>query len=109
MPNKTILDGHRRQTLFKGIAASITGSTGLGTYDTAKYSRFIGVFSVVGSVNFRWRMGVESGNFQVNSSVTINSGSFCFDQLNFGRYPDFAFVAANSQVLTYAILGEPLR
>jgi hypothetical protein len=35
------------------------------------YSRFTGLFAVVGSVTLRWRMGVESANFQVSPSVWL--------------------------------------
>ena len=87
MPITAIIDGHGRKTLFSGVAASVPGSTGLGTYDTSKFSRFTGLFSVVGSTTFRWRMGVASANFQVSSSGVINSGSAVFDQLNrYGIY-----------------------
>jgi hypothetical protein len=72
-------------------------------------ARFGVLSSVVGSVTVRWRMGVQSGNFQVSSSVVINSGAAVFDQLNYGKFTEFGFVAANSQTPTYLVVAEPLR
>ena len=55
------------------------------------------------------RYGVNSGAYQVTSSVLINSSGYVFDQINYGRYTDFAFTAINSQTPFYLIAGEPLR
>ena len=91
MPIRSIIDGQTKHTLFSGTAASVPGSTGLGAYSTSKYARFGGVLSVVGSVTLRWRMGIDDGNYQVTSSVVINSGAAVFDVLNYGRFTDFNY------------------
>jgi hypothetical protein len=67
------------------------------------------LFSVVGSATLQWRYGVSSGQYQVTSSVAIGSGGYVFDQLNYGRFVDFAFTAINSQTPSYFIAAEPLR
>jgi hypothetical protein len=92
-----------------GGATTIPGSTDLGTYQTGGFSRLTGIFSTVGSMTLQYRMGVHSGNYQVTSSVVINSGGSTFDVLNFGLYVNFTVTAANSQVPTYVVLVEPLR
>ena len=97
MPISAIIEGHGRKTLFSGVAASVSGSTGLGTFDTTKYSRFTGLFSVVGSITLRWRLGIQSGTYVVTSSTIINSGSAVFETTNFGKYSEWTFLAANSQ------------
>ncbi len=94
--------------LLQGIATSIPGSTDLGTFSTAGYGRLTGLLSVTGSVTLTYRMGVASGNYQVTSSVVVNSGGGAFDVLSFGRYTNFAFIA-NSQTPTYFVSGEPMR
>ncbi len=109
MPISSIIDGHARKTLFSGNAASVPGSTGHGVYDVSKFSRFTGLFSVVGSVTLRWRLGVQSGNYVVTSSTVINSGPAVFETLNYGKYSEWTFSAANSQTPTYMIAAEPLR
>jgi hypothetical protein len=60
-------------------------------------------------MTLRWQMGVHSGNFQVTSSIVINSGATIFDQLNYGIYVNFTVTAANSQTPTFFLLGEPIR
>ena len=60
-------------------------------------------------MTLRWQMGVHSGDYQVTSSVVINSGSLVFDQLNYGLYANFTITAANSQTPKYLMRGEPLR
>lgn len=54
-------------------------------------------------------MGVHSGDYQVTSSIVINSGATLFDQLNYGLYANFSIIAANSQTPDYVVLGEPIR
>jgi hypothetical protein len=106
---------HGRFPLFQspsnpgGNSTTIPGPTNLGAYDTGGYSRLAGLFSTVGSMTLRWQMGVYSGNYQVASSVVINSGGTIFDVINYGRFTNFTITAANSQTPTYVILGEPLR
>ena len=109
MPITAIIEGAARKTLFSGAAATVVGSTGLGVYDVSKYSRFTGLFSVVGSVTLRWRMGVQSGSYVVTSSTVINSGPAVFETLNYGRFSEWTFLAANSQTPTYIVQAEPLR
>ena len=106
----TIVKGHARQSLVAQTNFSVPGSTGLGTFLVTQYSRFAGLFSVTGSVTFRYAMGINSGVFQVTSSFVVNSGPAVFDVLNFGRYCDFSFSAANSQSMpAILIYAEPLR
>ncbi len=97
--------------MFSNTALTVPGSTGLGAYDVKAYSRFTGLFSVVGSLTFLYRLGVNSGTYQVSSSFVVNSGGSAFDVLNVGgNVADFSFSAANSQSNVVAhVLGEPLR
>jgi hypothetical protein len=67
------------------------------------------MFSSVGSMTLRWQMGVHSGDYQVTSSVVINSGATTFDQVNYGLYVNFTVTAANSQAPRFFLLGEPIR
>jgi hypothetical protein len=67
------------------------------------------MFSTVGSLTLRWQMGVHSGDFQVTSSIVINSGNTVFDQVNYGLYVNFTVTVANSQTPDYLMMGEPLR
>src|SRR5688572_19173362 len=97
MPGSTLIDGHSRKTLFSAAPGGVVGSTGLGVYRVDKYSRLAGLFSVVGSATLQWRYGVSSGQYQVTSSVVINSGGYLFDQINYGRFVEFGFNAVNSQ------------
>jgi hypothetical protein len=69
----------------------------------------VGLFQSVGSMTLRWQMGVHSGDYQVTSSIVINSGNTVFDQLNYGLYVNFTITAANSQTPKYLMIGEPLR
>ena len=109
MPNNM---RHGRFAFFRspsvpgGTNTTIPGSTDLGTYQTGGFSRLTGIFSTVGSMTLQYRMGVHSGNYQVTSSVVINSGGTVFDVLNYGLYVNFTLTAANSQTPSYIILGE---
>ena len=106
---------HGRFTFFRspatpgGNPTTIPGSIDFGTFQCGGFSRFTEMFSTVGSMTLRWSMGVHSGNYQVTSSVVINSGGTVFDVLNYGLYVNFSIIAANSQTPSYIILGEPLR
>jgi hypothetical protein len=93
MAQTTILEGHARKTLFSGVAVGVVRSTGLGVCNAAKFSRFTGLFSIVGSATLQWKMGVQSGNFQVTSVVAINSGPYIFDQINYGCVLDVALLS----------------
>ena len=103
------IDGNRRTAFIKSTSISVTGSTGLGIYDTAQYSRLAGFVTVTGSVTLRFRSGVNSAAFQISSSFAINSGPFIIDQINFGHVLDLSFTAANSQIASVLIYGESLR
>lgn len=110
------ITGHGRRELFSGVnsQANQGGSVDFGTYDVDKYSRFSGVVLAdsIGAtgITFRYRMGVQSGNFQVSSTVNVGSGGYSFDALNLGRYADFAFTAIDTDTsFTIGIYGEPLR
>ena len=91
------------------MPTTIPGSTDLGTYQVGGFSRFCGMFLSVGSMTLQWRLGVHSGDYQVTSSIVINSGASVFDQINYGLYVNFTITAANSQVPKYVIVAEPLR
>lgn len=92
-----------------GAATTIPGSTDLGTFQCGGFSRFTGIFSTVGSMTLRYQMGVNSGNYQVSSSIVVNSGGAVFDVINYGLYVNFTITAANSQTPTFFLLGEPIR
>jgi hypothetical protein len=110
MAGSQIIKGTGRRTLFSGISTTgIVNSVGLGVYNVAGFCRFAGLFTVTGSVNFQWRMGVSSGSWSATSSTVINSGGFILDNLIFGNYAEFSFTAANSQTPTYMVAGEAIR
>jgi hypothetical protein len=92
-----------------GKNTTVISGTDLGTYQTGGFSRLTGIFSTVGSMTLRYQIGVHSGNYQVTSSVVINSGASVFDVLNFGLYVNFTVTQANSQVPTFLVMGEPIR
>ena len=110
------IGGHGRNNLFSRVGSQATqgGSIDFGQFEVQQFSRFTGLIrpDSVGAtgLTFRWRMGINSGAFQVSSSVTVGSGGAAFDQINFGRYTDFSFTAIDSTT-TYGIviMGEPLR
>ena len=109
MPITNILEGAAQKTLFSGVAATVVGSTGLGVFDTSKFSQFTGMLSVTGSVTLRWRLGIQSGTYLVTSSMIVNSGPAIFSTANFGKYSEWGFSAANSQTPSYIVQAEPLR
>lgn len=105
-----IVDGHGRKSLVGETALSVPGSTGLGTFYVAGYSRFAGLFNIVGSITLQYQMGVNSGTYQVSSTFTVNSGGSNFDVLNFGHYAQFTISVANSQDGVVAfVYGDPSR
>jgi hypothetical protein len=85
MPNNI---RHGRFAFFRspstpgGTNTTIPGSTDLGTYQAGGFSRLTGIFSTVGSMTLRYSMGCHGGNYQVTSSVAINSGGTVFDVIN---------------------------
>jgi hypothetical protein len=106
------IKGHGRRSLIANVAASVPGSTGIsfGVFDVTQYSRFTGLISCIGSVTVRYQLGINSGAYQVTSSFVANSGGSSFDVLNpGGRFADISISAANSQVLAFGFIGEPLR
>jgi hypothetical protein len=106
---------HGRYAFFRlpatpgGSPTTIPGSINPGTFQCGGFSRFVGMFSGVGSMILRWQMGVHSGDYQVTSSIVINSGNTIFDQLNVGLYVNFTVTAAASQQVRYLMIEEPLR
>ena len=106
---------HARFALFRnpatpgGTPSRVDSGSDLGTFQVGGFSRFVGMFQSVGSLTLQWRMGVHSGDYQVTSSMVINSGNVIFDQLNYGVYVNFTITAANSQTPKYLMIGEPLR
>lgn len=106
---------HARFAFFRspsspgGSPTTIPGSTDLGTFQCGGFSRFVGMFSTVGSMTLRWQMGIHSGDYQVTSSILISSGNTIFDQLNFGVYVNFAIISANSQTPDFLVMSEPMR
>jgi hypothetical protein len=111
MAGTNFIRGHSRRTLVSNTALSVTGSTGLGAFNVQPYSRLTGLFSVVGSLTFQYRLGINSGSWLVSSTFVVNSGGSVFDVLNIGgNVADFGFTAANSQAnIAVNLLGEPLR
>ena len=105
------IDGHSRQALVEQNQQDITtgGSADFGQFSVARYSRFTGLWSTVGSLTLRYRMGVASGAFQVSSTIAVNSGPGVIDVLNYGQFADFAITAARSTVYNLLVNGEPLR
>lgn len=106
----TIIDGQGRSQLFSFVGSSITGSFGIGVYNVSGFARLTGLTSAVGSFTFRYRLGISSGNYQVASSFAVNSGGSSFDVLNPGAgWVEFAITAANSQLFSLNVRGEPIR
>lgn len=105
------LKGHGRRVLFSSTALSIPGSTALVAANAQPYSRFTGIVSIIGSVTVQYRLGVNSGTYQVSSTFVANSGGSVFDVLNIGgNVVDWTFTAANSQAnVVINIVGEPIR
>ena len=99
----------RSPTTPGGTNTFINSGTNLGIFPTGGFSRLTGIFSTVGSLTLQWQFGVHSGNYQVTSSLVINSGASILDVLNFGLYVNFTVTAANSQTPTFVVMGEPLR
>ena len=97
--------------ILTAVAQAFPGSTGLGCYPTGFAARFVGAITLsTGSATLQYRMGVNSGNYQVTSSTVINSGPSLIDFLNYGRHTDFAFTAINSQAnVTLYLNGLPNR
>jgi hypothetical protein len=58
------------------------------------------MLSVIGEVNFGWRMGPSSGFYIVSSSHVINSGSAVFRSGELRKVCDLGATAANSPVMT---------
>lgn len=107
---EAIITGHGRTTLVAETTLAVDSGTLLGVFNGNKYSRYAGLFSVVGSVTFRYRMGINSGTYQVTSSFVVNSGPATFDVLNYGRQTEFMFSLANSQSMNAVLVyGEPIR
>jgi hypothetical protein len=100
-----------RKPLVSQHNANITtgGSADFGQFNVARFSRFTGLFSTVGSLTLRIRTGVLSGSFQVSSNFAVNSGASALDCLNFGQYGYFDITAAQSTVYSLILQGEPLR
>lgn len=102
-----------RKVLVTQNSQSVVTTTGLaadyGTVDVARYSRFSGLYTTVGSIGVRFRSGVASGNLQVSSTFAANSGSGVIDMLNFGRYAAFDITGAHSTAFSLLIFGEPRR
>src|SRR5262245_59878356 len=104
------LDSHGRYALVRTTSLSAANSTGLGTaLNTARFSRFTGLFSIIGSATFVYRMGIATGVYQVTSSMVINSGGSVLDVINYGQFSEMFFSAINSQIASVVVLGEPVR
>ena len=110
MAGQTIIDGHGRTTLAAETAYAVNSGKLIGVFEVNRYSRMAGMLSVVGSVTFRYRMGINSGTYQVSSSFVANSGPSTFDVLNYGRQVELMFSLANSQSMNAVLVyGEPIR
>jgi len=92
-----------------GNNTTVVSGSDLGTVQTGGFSRITGMFNIVGSMTLQFRSGVHSGNFQITSLTTLNSGSSVLDMLNWGLYLNVQVTAANSQTPTFVVMGEPLR
>jgi len=107
---EAIVTGHARTTLVGTTALAVDSGTLLGVFNVNRYSRLAGMLSVVGSVTFRYRMGINSGTYQVSSSFVANSGPSTLDVLNYGRQVELMFSLATSQSMNAVLVyGEPLR
>ena len=99
-----------RQTLVNSAFTAASGGTvDFGTFRSDKFSRLVGLFSVVGSFTLRYQMGVDSGTYQVSSSTTVNSGGSVLDVLQYGRFLNLGFTSVVSAVPTVYLAGEPIR
>ena len=104
------LAGHNRRTLLSLVTSGIgSGGGDLGTFNVDGFSRLTGLVSVTGSTTLRCQFGINSGTYQVSSTLVVNSGGSVFDMVNYGRVANFAFSLANSTVFTLNLFGEPVR
>ena len=102
--------GHFKTTFVNTVLTVASGSTpDLGVYRTDRFSRFTGMFSSVGSMTFRYRMGTASGTYIVSSTFVVNSGNSGFDVVNYGLFTDFDFTAVVSAEPRILVTGEPIR
>lgn len=102
--------GQVRTTLVNTTVTVASGATvDFGTFPSDKFTRLVGVFSVVGSFTFRFQQGASSGSYAVSSSSTVNSGGSIFDQIQYGAFLNLGFTAVVSSAPTVFLAGEPVR
>src|SRR5215468_3511243 len=99
----------KRQLLTQVLGTRIDSGTNIGTFPVGQFARINGLFSTISSLTLAYRMGADSGNFIVTSSVVINSGASVFDVINYGRVVNFQVTAGTSQAPTFFLQGESVR
>ena len=105
-----VIVGHHKTTFVNTVLTVASGATpDLGVFNTDQFSRFTGMFSAVGSMTFRYRMGTASGTYIVSSTFAVNSGNSSFDVINYGLFTDFDFTAVVSAEPRILVTGEPIR
>ena len=97
-----------RRVLFAQNSVTIPGSWQLVEARTNEFNHYGGMVSCVGSATLRYRFAITSGGpYLVSSSVACSSGFTILDDHVYGQWTDWAFTAANSQVMHVLIFGEP--
>ncbi len=110
-----LVDGHSRRTLFSEVGTVTQGgSHEFGQFDVNQYSRLTGLLSFPAAgatgITFQWRMGINSGTFEVTSNQTGISTTLALDETNHGIFADFTITSVDSTTaFTVLVLGEPLR
>jgi len=80
-----------------------------GAQLTSAFTRITGLASMIGSMTVRIRSQMDvSGPFLVTSNWSVNSGVNFLDVPNRADYTYFDVTAANSQVASLLIVGEPV-
>lgn len=104
------ISGQRRITLVNTTVNAASGvAIDFGTFRSDRFSRLIGLFSVVGSFTFRHQMGGSSGSYAVSSTTAISSGAIIFDQIQYGPFLNLGFTAVVSSSPFVYLAGEPMR
>lgn len=101
-PKLQIIGGHRAVKKLVGTLSNPRGGS---------YTRPSGIASVIGSMTVPIRTSlVQSGGTVLVSSLWVcNSGPNFLDTPNRGSWVTVDVTAANSQLATLQIVGEPLR
>lgn len=101
---------HVKQTFVNSTFTAASGvALDFGTFACDAFSKLTGIFSVVGSFNFRMQFGPSSGTYFVASSTVINSGGATLDVPAYGKFANLGFTGVVSSQPGVYIAGEAIR